>query len=60
MASPAEVAARLRQEAELVDLIAGVVFDAVSLDDAAGRLRAISTGKRVIAKEFDEMARKTS
>jgi hypothetical protein len=50
-------AARLREEADLLDLIAGVVFGAVSLLDAASSLSAVAGAKRVAAEHLDEMAR---
>ena len=53
-------AARLREEADLLDLIAGVVFGAVSLLDAASSLGAVAGAKRVAAEHLDEMAREQS
>jgi hypothetical protein len=50
-------AARLREEADLLDLIAGVVFGAVSLLDAASSLNAVAGAKRSAAELLDEMAR---
>jgi len=49
-------AARLREQADEMDLIAGVIFDASSLHDAATRLRAIADAKRAGAAQLDEMA----
>lgn len=52
----AATAARLREEADLVELIAGVIFGAVNLLDAAESLRGLATGKRAAAEMLDEMA----
>lgn len=52
----AATAARLREEADLLDLIAGVVFGAVNLLDAAEQLRGVAEAKRVAAEHLDEMA----
>lgn len=51
---------RLRDEADLLDLIAGVVFGAASLLDAASSLSAVAGAKRVAAEHLDEMAREQS
>jgi hypothetical protein len=53
-------AARIREQADEMDLIAGVIFDASSLHDAAARLRAIADAKRSGAEHLDEMAREQS
>jgi hypothetical protein len=52
----AATAARLREEADLVELIAGVIFDAVNLHDAGARLRSVADAKRSSAVLLDEMA----
>lgn len=52
----AATAARLREEADLVELIAGVIFDAVNLIDAGDRLRSVADAKRSSAALLDEMA----
>lgn len=52
----AATAARLRAEADFTELIAGVLFGAVSLLDAAESLRGVANGKRAAAEMLDEMA----
>lgn len=47
---------QLREQADEMDLIAGVIFDASSLHDAAARLRAVADAKRTAAGLLDEMA----
>ena len=56
----AATAARLREEADLVELIAGVVFGAANLLDAAESLRGVATAKRAAADHLDEMAQEQS
>lgn len=56
----AATAARLREEADLVELIAGIIFDASNLHDAAARLRAMADAKRSGAEHLDEMAQEQS
>lgn len=52
----AATAARLREEADLVELIAGVIFGAANLLDAAEQLRGVAEAKRAAAEHLDEMA----
>lgn len=52
----AATAARLREEADFTELLAGVLFGAVSLLDAAESLRGVAVAKRIAAEHLDEMA----
>ncbi len=52
----AATAARLRDEADFTELLASVLFGAVSLLDAAEMLRGVAVAKRAAAEHLDEMA----
>jgi hypothetical protein len=56
----AATAERMRNEAELVELIGNVLATSTSVADAAGSLCAVAGAKRTAAELLDEMAREQS